>query len=59
MSKMNHAPLIHISKRAALPWQKAWGIRGVALLFALVLCGIITMLLTGENPFEIYHSGSI
>ena len=54
MSKMNHAPLIHISKRAALPWQKAWGIRGVALLFALVLCGIITMLLTGENPFEIY-----
>ena len=54
MSNTNRVPLIHISKRAALPWQKAWGIRGIALVLALVVCALITTLLTGENPIDIY-----
>ena len=47
-------PLFHISKRGALPWYAAWGIRGIALLAALVLCSLITVLVTGENPFKVY-----
>jgi simple sugar transport system permease protein len=46
--------LFHISKRAALPWYRAWAIRGGALLLAMVLCGVITSLVTGENPFQVY-----
>ena len=47
-------PLFHISKRGALPWYAAWGIRGIALLAALVLCSLITVLVTGENPIKVY-----
>ncbi len=44
----------HISKRKALPWYASWGIRGAAILLALVVCAIVTMLLTGEDPIRIY-----
>ena len=44
----------HISKRKALPWYKAWAIRGAAIVIALVVCAVITMLMTGENPLSVY-----
>ena len=37
MNKKTKTPLFHVAKRAALPWYKAWAIRGAALLLALVL----------------------
>ena len=51
-------PLLHISRRAALPWYKAWGIRAAAIVLALVVCGLITTLLTGEDllALDIYES---
>ena len=49
-----HEPLFHISKRGALPWYRAWLIRGLALLAALVLCAVVTTLLTGINPLQVY-----
>ena len=54
MNKAQRSPLFHISKRGALPWYKAWGIRGGAVLIALIFCGIITSLVTGENPFQVF-----
>ncbi len=47
-------PLFHITKRKELSWQSAWGIRIIAILAALVVCGIITTLTTGLNPFQVY-----
>ena len=47
-------PLVHISRRAALPWYKAWGIRAAAIVIALIVCGVLTMLLTGEDPIQVY-----
>ena len=47
-------PLFHIAKRGALPWHKAWGIRGLSILAALIFAGVVAMLLTGENPLAIY-----
>ena len=44
----------HISKRKALPWYKAWLIRGIAIVAALLVCAVITMLMTGENPLRVY-----
>ena len=44
----------HISKRASLPWYKSWAIRGIAILAALIVCAVVTMLMTGENPISIY-----
>ena len=47
-------PLIHISKRGPLPWYMAWLIRGCAVLAALLLCAVVTTLVTGENPLSLY-----
>ena len=54
--KKVHEPLFHIAKRDALPTAKAWLIRATAIIFALIVCGLLTMLLTGENPINVYSS---
>ena len=54
MNNKTRSPLIHVSKRGLLPWYKTWAIRGGALLLALVTCGLITSLVTGEDPIQVY-----
>ena len=51
---MNKKSLFHITKRDALPWYQAFAIRGGAIVLALIVCAVVTMLLTGENPLSIY-----
>ena len=43
-------PLFHIVKRGDMPWYFSWGIRAVAIVLALVVCGLISALVTSENP---------
>ena len=50
----NREPMIHISARKALPWYAAWGIRAAAIVLALIVCALVTTLLTGENPLRVY-----
>ena len=56
MNGKTHTPLIQVSKRETLPWQKSWLIRGIAIVAALVVCALITTMLTGENPLQVYGS---
>lgn len=56
IQKKTHEPLFHIAKRDSIPTFKAWLIRAVAIVIALVVCGLLTMLLTGENPINVYAS---
>ena len=56
MNKKTRTPLFHVAKRAALPWYRSWAIRGGAVLLALLLCGVITTLVTGEDPIAVYAS---
>ena len=37
-----------------MPWYFGWSIRALAIVLALVACGIISSLVTGENAVEIY-----
>ena len=46
--------LFHISKRDALPLPKALAIRVGVILLALVFCGLVTTLLTSQNPLSVY-----
>ena len=46
--------LFHIAKRDALHWYKSFAIRGCAIVLALIVCAVVTMLMTGENPVSIY-----
>ena len=54
MNKQNNEPLAHIVKRAALPWYRAWGIRLLAIVAALLVCALVTTITTGENPVSVY-----
>lgn len=52
--KKKREPLLHITKRAALPLSMSVLIRAVAILASLLFCAIVTLLLTGENPISLY-----
>ena len=56
MNNKTRTPRFHVARRAALPWYKSWAIRGSAVLLALLLCGVITTLVTGEDPIAVYIS---
>ena len=47
-------PLFHIAKRDAIPWWEAWTVRALAVALALIVSAVVTVLLTGENPFRVY-----
>ena len=49
-----HEPLLHIVKRSAPVWWRAWLIRVIAVVAALIFSGVISFFLTGKNPIEIY-----
>lgn len=53
MSKQRE-PLVHISRRGELHWYKSWMIRGCAIVLSLLVCAVITMLTTGENPLKVF-----
>ena len=49
-------PLFHIAKRDAIPLWKSLLIRVVAIVLALLFCGLITYLITGRTPIELYQA---
>lgn len=54
MSKVNKEPLLHITKRKELPLKQTWMIRIGAIAVALIVSAIVTMLLTGLDPFSVF-----
>lgn len=51
-----HEPLFHIVKRGTLPFWLSWLIRILSIVAALIVCGAVTIVLTGENPIKIYST---
>lgn len=51
-----HEPLFHISKRTDISRSKAIIIRVVSILAALVVCGIVTKIFTGDDPISIFKT---
>ena len=49
-------PLFNIVKRDALPWYHTLGIRLLAIVAALIVCAIVTTIMTGINPIQVYSS---
>ncbi len=49
-------PLFHIAKRdpASVKWHFGVMVRGVAIISALIVSGILIMLLSNKNPVQIY-----
>ncbi len=49
-------PLFHIVKRTDIPRLRAWGIRLIAILLALLLNAVIIHWLTGLDPLAVYKA---
>ena len=49
-------PLIRLAKREGMESWKRWVIRLCSILLALVVCGVVTTAMTGENPIAIYKT---
>ena len=49
-----HEPLFHVSRRTYISSKKEWGIRVAAIAIALILCAVITTIVTGDNPIAVY-----
>ena len=49
-------PLFHVVKRDEMKKQQEWLVRGIAIVFALILCAVITTVFTGDNPLAVYKS---
>ncbi len=52
--KKRSEPLFHITKRSAVTLSQAVGIRVIAILAALLLCALVTVVLTGDNPISVF-----
>ncbi len=51
-----HEPRLQVVRRGEMIWYKAWIIRVIAIVSALLICGVVIVLLTGYNPIQIYVS---
>ena len=51
-----HEPLFHIVKRGNLSTGASWLIRILSVVAALIVCGVVTIVLTGENPIKVYST---
>ncbi len=56
MNSKAKEPLIHLTKRGAIPRYKVMTIRILAVVAALLVCAIVTGLTTGINPLQVYSS---
>lgn len=45
-----------VVKRTSISKSKEWLIRGIAILLALIVSAVITTILTGDNPIEVYKA---
>lgn len=47
-------PQIHLTKRDGVPLREAIVVRALAILAALIVCAIMTVVVTHDNPFSVY-----
>lgn len=45
---------MRMTKRSSITRGKAWGIRLIAVILALIVCAIVIVAITGQNPIEVY-----
>ncbi|MGI6264423.1 MAG: ABC transporter permease [Acutalibacteraceae bacterium] len=53
-AKHTREPLVYISKRTGVPLKTAILVRAAAILLALVVCAVVTKVLTGDDPLSLF-----
>ncbi len=54
--KLKREPLLHITKRTELSKKNAILIKSAVIGVGVVVCALVTILLTGENPLKVFAS---
>lgn len=49
-------PFVRLSKRTSIERWKAWAIRAIAILLALIVCGGVIMAIVHINPIQVYKA---
>lgn len=50
----NKEPMIRISKRDTISKAKAWRIRLIAVVLSLIVCALVIVAITHQNPVKVY-----
>lgn len=50
----NKEPIIRITKRSSISIQKAWLVRITAVLLSIIVCALVIVAITKQNPIEVY-----
>lgn len=50
--KRSREPFLHIVKRDSMPWYRALIIRAIAVLAAVLLCSLLSIIMIEADPFE-------
>ena len=56
MNEKKRGPLAHIVKRPAISRGQAYAIRAMSIVLAIVVCAIVTFLLTGDDPISVFKT---
>ena len=54
--KTHREPLVYITKRGDLSKTKAMLIKAAVIIAGVLVCALVTVLLTGENPIKVFGS---
>ena len=54
MHEKTNEPLFHVIRQDHMPWYKVAGIRALSIILALIVCAIVTTLVTGEDPLSVF-----
>ncbi len=56
MSKeaVNKEVFVRMTKRDSVSKTKAWTIRGIAIVLSLIVCALVIVAITSDNPFQVY-----
>lgn len=55
ISVVNKDPFVRMIKRDTISKRKAWGIRLIAVALSLVVCALVIVSITKQNPFNVYQ----
>ena len=54
---MSKEPFLQISKRRnRMKWQERLGVRFIALILSLIVCGAVIVALVKMNPVDVYRA---
>jgi simple sugar transport system permease protein len=56
MSQLRAEPFVRIAKRETMPALKAWAIRLLAVLLALIVCAVVIYSMVKLNPLKVYDA---